>query len=212
MNKNSSRSHAILQIFVEQRWVEKDPQGTKASNEVKKYFYRKALCTVVDLAGSERLSKTGSEGMRLQEAKTINKSIAALSNCISALSSKQGLSYVPFRDSKLTRLLTESLGGNCKTTICACISPSMAQYDESYSTLLFATRAMSVRTIANLNQKVEYKFGEGGKAMSQNIAEIYAAASQNEIKLMTQNSQLLTQTAELKQEVQQLRDSIRRAG
>jgi hypothetical protein len=203
MNKNSSRSHAILQIFVEQRWVEKDAgsSGPKSPNEVKKYFYRKALCTVVDLAGSERLSKTGSEGMRLQEAKTINKSIAALSNCISALSSKQNLNYVPFRDSKLTRLLTESLGGNCKTTICACISPSMVHYDESYSTLLFATRAMSVKTIVNLNQKVEYKFGEGGRSVSQNIAEMYAASSQNEIRLMTQNSQLLTQTAELKQEV-----------
>ena len=124
--------------------------------------------------------------MRLQEAKTINKSIAALSNCISALSSKQSLSYVPFRDSKLTRLLTESLGGNCKTTICACISPSMVHYDESYSTLLFATRAMSVKTIIHLNQKVEYKFGEGGR--SQNMAEMFAAASQNEIKLMDQNS------------------------
>jgi kinesin family protein 5 len=85
MNKNSSRSHAILQIFVEQRWVEKETQP-KTPTELKKYVYRKALCTVVDLAGSERLSKTGSEGMRLQEAKTINKSIAALSNCISALS------------------------------------------------------------------------------------------------------------------------------
>jgi hypothetical protein len=138
--------------------------------------------------------------MRLQEAKTINKSIAALSNCISALSSKTPMSYVPFRDSKLTRLLTESLGGNCKTTICACISPSMVHYDESYSTLLFATRAMSVKTIIHLNQKVEYKFGEGG-GKSQNMAEMFAAASQNEIRLMDQNSQLLTQTAELKQEV-----------
>lgn len=203
MNKNSSRSHAILQVFVEQRWVEKEhtshSAGPKTVNDaqVKKYFYRKALCTVVDLAGSERLSKTGSEGMRLQEAKTINKSIAALSNCISALSSKQPMSYVPFRDSKLTRLLTESLGGNCKTTICACISPSMVHYDESYSTLLFATRAMSVKTIVNLNQKVEYKFNDGARANS-NIAEMYAASSQNEIRLMTQNSQLLTQTAELK--------------
>lgn len=81
---------------------------------------------------------------------------------------------MPFRDSKLTRLLTESLGGNCKTTICACISPSMVHYDESYSTLLFATRAMSVKTIVNLNQKVEYKFNDGSKTNS-NLAEMYAA-------------------------------------
>lgn len=124
---------------------------------MKKRHYRKALLTIVDLAGSERLSKTGSEGMRLQEAKNINKSIAALSNCISALASEKSLSHVPFRDSKLTRLLTESLGGNCKTSICACISPSLLHYEESYSTLLFATRAMSVRTYVTMNEKIEYK-------------------------------------------------------
>ena len=171
MNKNSSRSHAVLNVFVEQRWVEKEPQVNPSNpaeaqsanisspnTAKKKKVYRKALLTIVDLAGSERLSKTGSEGMRLQEAKTINKSIAALSNCVSALASNKALNFVPFRDSKLTRLLSESLGGNCKTTICACISPSMMHYDESYSTLLFATRAMSVRTRVMMNEKVEYKY------------------------------------------------------
>ena len=110
------------------------------------------------MAGSERLSKTGSEGTRLAEAKNINKSIAALSNCVSALAQNRSLSYVPFRDSKLTRLLTESLGGNCKTTICACISPSLVHYDESYSTLLFARRAMSVRQTVVSNEKVEVRY------------------------------------------------------
>ena len=162
MNKTSSRSHAVLQIFVEQRWVESSDEDNQdgrvnCQGKIKKRHFRKALLTIVDLAGSERLSKTGSEGMRLQEAKNINKSIAALSNCISALASEKNLSHVPFRDSKLTRLLTESLGGNCKTTICACISPSLLHYEESYSTLLFATRAMSVRTYVTMNEKVEYK-------------------------------------------------------
>lgn len=134
---------------------------------MKKRFYRKALLSIVDLAGSERLSKTMSEGMRLQEAKTINKSIAALSNCVSALASQKSINFVPFRDSKLTRLLTESLGGNCKTTICACISPSLLHYDESYSTLLFATRAMSVCTRYVVNEKVEVKFtDEMGRPVS----------------------------------------------
>jgi hypothetical protein len=138
-----------------------------SNGQVKKRHYRKALLTVVDLAGSERLSKTGSEGARLQEAKNINKSIAALSNCISALASDKSLSHVPFRDSKLTRLLTESLGGNCKTTICACISPSLVHYEESYSTLLFATRAMSVRTFVTSNEKVEYKIiDEHGRSIT----------------------------------------------
>jgi hypothetical protein len=134
---------------------------------MKKRFYRKALLTVVDLAGSERLSKTGSEGTRLAEAKNINKSIAALSNCVSALASNKPLSYVPYRDSKLTRLLTESLGGNCKTTICACISPSLLHYDESYSTLLFAKRAMSVKQHVISNEKVEVRFlDENGRSVN----------------------------------------------
>jgi hypothetical protein len=107
MNKTSSRSHAVLQVFVEQKWQDKTQQN-------KKKFYRKALLTIVDLAGSERLSKTGSDGLRLQEAKNINKSIAALSNCVSALAQNKSMQFVPFRDSKLTRLLTESLGGNVR--------------------------------------------------------------------------------------------------
>jgi hypothetical protein len=131
--------------------------STEGMATVKKKYFRKALLTVVDLAGSERLSKTGSEGMRLEEAKAINKSIQALSNCIQMLASQKSMNYVPFRDSKLTRLLSESLGGNCKTTICACISPSMLHYDESYSTLLFAIKAMSVRTRVVMNERVEVK-------------------------------------------------------
>ena len=126
------------------------------SGVMKKRHYRKALLTIVDLAGSERLNKTGSESMRLQEAKNINKSIAALGNCIAGLAQISeklahsrsqtgiGTSHIPFRDSKLTRLLSESLSGNCKTTICACVSPSLVHYEETYSTLLFASRAMSV--------------------------------------------------------------------
>ena len=206
MNAKSSRSHAVLNVFVEQRWVEKegtvptspnpvDQQSTNLSSPIpsskKKKVYRKALLTIVDLAGSERLSKTGSEGMRLQEAKTINKSIAALSNCVSALASAKSMSFVPFRDSKLTRLLSESLGGNCKTTICACISPSMMHYDESYSTLLFATRAMSVKTRVIMNERIEYKNDDSGRPISPMSAFTSQMQSQNEIQLFRQNSALV---------------------
>jgi hypothetical protein len=139
---------------------------------LKKRHYRKALLTIVDLAGSERLNKTGSENMRLKEAQNINKSIAALGNCIASLANSQekqsyggggfgqssSYSHIPFRDSKLTRLLSESLSGNCKTTICACINPSLMHYEETYSTLLFATRAMSVYTNALINEKIELKY------------------------------------------------------
>lgn len=120
------------------------------------------------------------------------------------------MNFVPFRDSKLTRLLTESLGGNCKTTICACISPSLLHYDESFSTLLFATRAMSVKTRVVMNEKVEVRYldengrpisprpyGEQHSAFSRNINDSSSMmgstlnASQNEILLKKQNSQLL---------------------
>ena len=74
------------------------------------------------------------------------------------LASDKNLNHVPFGDSKLTRLLTDSLGGNSKTTICACIGPSLENYEETYSTLLFATRAMSVRTFVKMNEKIEYKY------------------------------------------------------
>lgn len=165
MNKNSSRSHAILQIFVEQRWVETgeaingDLAGDSDGKPTKKRSHRKALMTIVDLAGSERVSKSGSEGTRLAEAKAINKAISALGNCIVALSKKKSgrNNYVPFRDSKLTRILTESLSGNSKTIICACVSPSIIHFDESLSTLLFAAKSMSVRIFAIKNENVEYK-------------------------------------------------------
>ena len=97
---------------------------------------------------------------------------------------------MPFRDSKLTRLLTESLGGNSKTTICACISPSLIHYDESYSTLLFATRAMSVRTYVTMNEKIEYKaIDEQGRSLTPG-ASGRIQQTPNEKVLLKQNSKL----------------------
>lgn len=154
MNRSSSRSHAVLQIFLEQRWIEGQ------DGPLKKRKLKRGLLTIVDLAGSERLGKSGSEGLRQQEAKVINKSISALGNCISVLSSdaaSKSTAHVPFRDSKLTRLLTESLGGNSKTCIYACVGPSLLNFDETYSTLHFATRAMRVRTYVRLNETTDLR-------------------------------------------------------
>jgi hypothetical protein len=95
---------------------------------------RTSLLTVVDLAGSERISKSGSSGVRLDEAKKINKSISALGNCVAALSDIKGDSnsnHVPFRDSKLTRLLTDCLAGNSRTCLCANVGPSLDSYEET---------------------------------------------------------------------------------
>jgi hypothetical protein len=125
MNKYSSRSHAILQVMVEQKWIEainEDKNGNQNIHNnpnnpsippqevMKKRHHKKGLLTIVDLAGSERISKSGSEGLRLEEAKKINTSITALGSCISALANNTSIHHVPFRDSKLTRILTECLG------------------------------------------------------------------------------------------------------
>lgn len=126
--------------------------------------------------------------MRLKEAQNINKSIASLSNCISVLASDKNLNHVPFRDSKLTRLLTDSLGGNSKTTICACIGPSLENYEETYSTLLFATRAMSVRTFVKMNEKIEYKYiDDQGRSISPSPG---GSSTTNEKLLLKKNSVL----------------------
>ena len=109
MNTTSSRSHAILQIMVEQKWIESDKLDSDAPI-IKKRHYKKGLLTIVDLAGSERISKSGSEGIRLEEAKRINTSVVALGKCINALANTNNMHHVPFRDSKLTRILTECLG------------------------------------------------------------------------------------------------------
>ncbi len=95
------------------------------------------------------------------------------------------MNYVPFRDSKLTRLLSESLGGNCKTTICACISPSMLHYDESYSTLLFAIKAMSVRSRVVMNERIEVKreMGDDARSLGGMSGMNSRMASQNELAL-----------------------------
>ncbi|CAB1317099.1 unnamed protein product [Coregonus sp. 'balchen'] len=98
---------------------------------------------LVDLAGSEKVSKTGAEGAVLDEAKNINKSLSSLGNVISALA--EGSGYIPYRDSKMTRILQDSLGGNCRTTIVICASPSAYNESETKSTLMFGQRAKTIK-------------------------------------------------------------------
>jgi hypothetical protein len=158
MNKMSSRSHVILQITVRQMWKEK--RKNNLTGEVTQNIHRlKGVLTIVDLAGSEALSRTGSEGLNQDEAKEINKSISALGRVIESLSRQSqyidmtGLNekkevqkrnnfgskkYVSYRDSKLTEILSECLGGNSKTYIVANVSPFAANCEETYSTLQFA--------------------------------------------------------------------------
>ncbi|XP_050976120.1 kinesin family member 5Aa isoform X2 [Labeo rohita] len=137
MNEHSSRSHSIFLINIKQEHVETEQK----------------LCGklyLVDLAGSEKVSKTGAAGAVLDEAKNINKSLSSLGNVISALA-EGTKTHVPYRDSKMTRILQDSLGGNCRTTMFICCSPSSFNDAETKSTLMFGQRAKTIKNSASIN-------------------------------------------------------------
>lgn len=140
MNEHSSRSHSVFLINVKQENLENQK---KLSGKL----------YLVDLAGSEKVSKTGAEGTVLDEAKNINKSLSALGNVISALADGNK-SHIPYRDSKLTRILQESLGGNARTTIVICCSPASFNESETKSTLDFGRRAKTVKNVVCVNEEL----------------------------------------------------------
>ncbi|CAH8542136.1 unnamed protein product [Schistosoma rodhaini] len=139
MNEHSSRSHSVFMITVRQENLE-----TQKKLHGKLYL--------VDLAGSEKVAKTGAEGTVLDEAKNINKSLSALGNVINAL--VEGSSHVPYRDSKLTRILQESLGGNARTTMVICCSPAAFNDAETKSTLMFGMRAKTIKNLVTVNEEL----------------------------------------------------------
>lgn len=149
-NAVSSRSHAVLQINIAQR------DRNASVNEP----HTMATLSIIDLAGSERASATKNRGERLLEGANINKSLLALGGCINALCDPRKRNHVPYRNSKLTRLLKFSLGGNCKTVMIVCVSPSSAHFDETQNTLRYANRAKNIQTkvtrnVFNVNRHVK---------------------------------------------------------
>ncbi|XP_037708099.1 osmotic avoidance abnormal protein 3 isoform X3 [Drosophila subpulchrella] len=146
MNEKSSRSHTIFTITLEQ-----SPFFNSIATENDLGGIRRGKLSLVDLAGSERQRKTGAQGDRLKEASKINLSLSALGNVISSLVDGKA-KHVPFRDSKLTRLLQDSLGGNTKTLMISCISPSDISYDETISTLRYASRAKNISNRPIINE------------------------------------------------------------
>ncbi|KAA0201034.1 Kinesin protein [Fasciolopsis buskii] len=142
MNADSSRSHSIFTIYLEM--IDRDPQieGEKI---------KAGKLNLVDLAGSERQAKTGACGDRFKEATKINLSLSALGNVISALVDAKS-KHIPYRDSKLTRLLQDSLGGNTKTLMIACLSPADNNYEETLSTLRYANRAKNIQNKPKINE------------------------------------------------------------
>lgn len=150
-NAFSSRSHAIIQL-----WIETSESNENMTLSKEKFFDEKksqssgkniftSKLSLIDLAGSERASVNDNRGLRMKEGANINRSLLALGACINILSdgSKRG-TFVPYRDSKLTRLLKDSLGGNTLTIMVACISPSVLCYDETVNTLKYASRAKKI--------------------------------------------------------------------
>jgi kinesin family protein 18/19 len=149
-NATSSRSHAVLQINV----------SSKDRNASVNEPHTMATLSIIDLAGSERASATKNRGARLTEGANINKSLLALGSCINALCDQRKRNHVPYRNSKLTRLLKFSLGGNCKTVMIVCVSPSSAHFDETQNTLRYANRAKNIQTkvtknVFNVNRHVK---------------------------------------------------------
>lgn len=143
LNKNSSRSHCILTVYIESR-----------SRTLSNAKYVTSKLNLVDLAGSERLGKTGSEGQVLREAMYINKSLSFLEQAIIALADHRR-DHIPFRQSKLTYALKDSLGGNCNTVLVANIYEEAAQIEETLSTLRFATRMKCVQTEPAVNEHID---------------------------------------------------------
>ncbi|KAJ6808003.1 kinesin-like protein KIN-4C [Iris pallida] len=154
MNSQSSRSHAIFTICLEQKKIGSCFSNGVVNNEVGDDILVAKL-HLVDLAGSERAKRTGADGLRLKEGIHINRGLLALGNVISALGDekkrKEG-GHVPYRDSKLTRVLEDSLGGNSKTVMIACISPADTNAEETINTLKYANRARNIQNKAVINR------------------------------------------------------------
>ena len=150
MNQTSSRAHTIITIEFKQIYFE---QGRK----IEKF----SVINLVDLAGSEKAGQTGAQGDRLKEGCAINKSLTVLGTCISILADKamgkEKKSVVPYRDSALTRILQNALGGNSKTIMICAISPASMNFEESLSTLRYADRAKKIVNKAVVNESATDK-------------------------------------------------------
>ena len=155
MNEGSSRSHAVFTVGIEQRVVRAVeveaalPEGADAQQEEQitaKFHF-------VDLAGSERIKKTGATGQLMKEGISINKGLLCLGNVIAALTEETKKSaHIPYRDSKLTRILQDSLGGNSRTCMIACVSPAESNYEETLNSIKYASRARNIKNKPVVNR------------------------------------------------------------
>ena len=185
LNENSSRSHTLFILDVRQLLPNKNEKFGRLN--------------LVDLAGSEKVAKTGAVGETLEEAKKINFSLSCLGNVIHALTNKND--YIPYRDSKLTRILSESLGGNYRTSLIVTCSSHSSSLDETISTLKFATRAKNIKNTCRINVK------NSPEEMQKIIAQLRNQVV--ELKLQLESGQRMegipktTETDELHEEAHQ---------
>ena len=161
MNESSSRSHAIFSVILEQHFIDDlfkvlPPNSSNTSNKLdddkdSPPEFITAKFHFVDLAGSERIKKTGATGSTLREGININKGLLCLGNVIAALTETNTRGHIPYRDSKLTRILQDSLGGNARTYMIACVSPAESNYEETLNTLKYASRARNIKNKPKIN-------------------------------------------------------------
>ncbi|KAF9263689.1 kinesin-domain-containing protein [Marasmius fiardii PR-910] len=211
-NETSSRSHAVLQIHVTQ-----SPRTASLTEEK-----TMGTLSIIDLAGSERAAATTNMGQRMVEGANINKSLLALGNCINALCESGGaIRHVPYRNSKLTRLLKFSLGGNCKTVMIVCVAPTSQHFDDTHNTLIYAERATKIKTkvvtrnVVNVDRHVG-RYVEAINRLNIEVAELKAKLAgkrdtENEItrrKRAEASAEVERAKSDMKTKVEQTRASI----
>jgi hypothetical protein len=191
MNEVSSRSHSCFTITILQKTIVTG-DGTEHETLVK------AKLNLVDLAGSERAAKTGAQGQTLKEGANINMSLMALGNVINALCDSKGgtRKHIPYRDSKLTRLLQESLGGNAATVMVAAISPADDNYDETLSTLKYAHRAKSIENKVLKNEDQQEKMISELRDQIERLKQQLSAGSGGDSAGMQETMQRLNEMEE----------------
>ncbi|XP_066433936.1 kinesin-like protein KIF19 [Eleutherodactylus coqui] len=195
-NKTSSRSHAVLQVTVKHR-----SKSHNVHDEV-----RIGKLFMIDLAGSERAAQTQNRGQRMKEGAHINRSLLALGNCITALSERGGshAHHINYRDSKLTRLLKEALGGNSRTIMIVHISPAAAAFEESRTTLIYASRAKNIKTRVKRNyESATQHITHYGGLISNLHREIHQLQSS-----IRQHERELSELKDIRLQMQDRRDDI----
>lgn len=201
-NETSSRSHAVIQVHVTQ-----SPRTASLSEQK-----TMATLSIIDLAGSERAAATMNMGQRMVEGANINKSLLALGNCINALCESGGATrHIPYRNSKLTRLLKFSLGGNCKTVMIVCVAPTSNHFDDTHNTLIYAERATKIKTkvvtrnVVNVDRHVG-RYVEAINRLNSEVAELKAKLAG---KNSTENDVVRRKRIEASAEVERAKNDLR---